>query len=237
MWSITQQQYYYNEARHTDCVDTWTCAAGRIGGDFIVRKSTQHTITAVLGDATGHGEVAAQIAAFVRPMIQRDVGTAQSSSLIQHWNRVVRRKLNKENRFVCLTMLQLDLRSRMLTILNCGNPDVLIRRANNGKVERFASTGMPLGIVDEHEWTPPVMQSTFLGMADYAFCFSDGVIDCLGEGGERYGLPRVCAAARYAFGPSPLQSLRQRLMRFQSPTAEQDDLSILVLGGRTRQVA
>ena len=208
--------------------------AGERGGDFIIRDSSDEKVTVVLADAAGHDEEAAAIAEFLRPIIARQIRFPLSESLIRHWHHLVQARSLETHRFVCLTILQLNLRTTALSVVNAGNPDVLIRRGR--RLFRFPSEGMPLGLIEDEFWRCPRIQRTFLGDSDYAFCFSDGVTDCVGAGGERYGLGRVCAAARLATGPSPLRSVRRGILQFRSPTADQDDLSLLVLAGG-RQVA
>ena len=220
----------------TSCVEAWTRLAGQRGGDFIVRNISDEKVTVVLADAAGHDEEAARIVEFLRPMIARQIRFPISESLIRFWHHLVQERSKDSNRFVCFTIMRLDRFTRDLTIVNAGNPDVIIRRGLGSRLDRFESTGMPLGIVEDAEWRCPLIQRTYLGINDYALCFSDGVTDCVGSGGERFGLGRVCRAAKVADGSSPLRSVRRGILRFASPTANQDDLSLLVLAGG-RQVA
>lgn len=226
---IAEKALYLDE-----CVEDWSRPAGPRSGDFILRDISDEKVTVVLADAAGHDEEAARLAACIRPIIGGQIRFPISQSLIRHWHHRVHKHATESFRFVCLTVLQLNRYSRELTIVNGGNPDVIIRRASGVRLDRFASTGMPLGIVEDDEWRCPSIQRTYLGRDDLAFCFSDGVTDCVGAGGERYGLGRICHAARNAEGPSPLGSMRRGLLNFASPTAHQDDLSLLVLAGGRR---
>ncbi|HWL93438.1 MAG TPA: PP2C family protein-serine/threonine phosphatase [Phycisphaerae bacterium] len=221
----------------SNCVESWTQAAGKRGGDFIIRHATPGMVTVVLADATGHGDKAAELTAYLQPIIAREIGCGLSPELLRRWHKLVYRRFSEQHRFVCITVLQLNLVTQSLTIANGGNPDLLIRRGLGRRVERYPSTGMPLGIVDESEWTPPEFQTTYLSSIDYAFCCSDGVTDCISPDGERFGLGRVCNAVQVAGTTSPLQAVRWGLLRFLSPLEDQDDLSILVLRGLQRQVA
>ena len=217
--------------QHTDCVEAWTRPAGKRGGDFIIRDINDEKVTVVLADAAGHDDEAARIAANLRPIITRQIRFPIARSLVKHWHHRVQEEARETFRFMCLTILQLNRYTRELTVINAGNPDVIIRRSPGLRLDRFASTGMPLGIVDDDEWRCPVIQRTYLGSHELAFCFSDGVTDCVGADGNRYGFRRVCRTARKVEGSSPLLSMRRGLLRFASPTAHQDDLSLLILAG------
>ena len=89
---------------------------------------------------------------------------------------------------------------------------------------------MPLGLLDDSDWLPPTAESTWLGAQDYVVGFTDGLVDCVGRDGNRFGLRRVCTALHGTPG-GVLRALRRGLLGFRSPTAEQDDVSMLVLSG------
>src|SRR5258708_6950361 len=112
----------------TNCVEAWTRLAGERGGDFFIPDFSDEKVTLVLADAAGHVEEAAAVAEYLRPIITRQIRLPLSESLIRHWHHLVQSRSLETHRFVCLTVLQLDLRTRALTVINAGNPDVLIRR-------------------------------------------------------------------------------------------------------------
>jgi serine phosphatase RsbU (regulator of sigma subunit) len=218
-------------------VESWSRPAGLRSGDFVLRREMPHMLTTVVADVAGHGEEAAQVAAYIRPIISREVEGLISIKMLRRWHKQVYRRFQVDNRFVCITLLQLNLDTQMLTIINAGNPDVLVHRGSSTSLERFMSTGMPLGLVASSEWIPPTIESTCLRSSDYVICFTDGVVDCLDAAGNRFGLGRVYSAVQTASARSPLRAVRRGLLRFWSPQADQDDLSILVMRGRHRVVA
>jgi serine phosphatase RsbU (regulator of sigma subunit) len=228
------------QTRHSYAVpgiESWCRSAGSSGGDFVMRHATDQVLTTVIADATGHDEQAAEVVSYIRPIIARELKNEITPALLRRWHKLVYRRFNNDNRFVCITLLQLDLATQMLTIVNAGNPDVLVHRGTSPNLERFSSTGMPLGLLDCDEWCPPQIQKTYLRHTDYAVCFTDGVVDCLNAAGARFGLSRIYSAVQTASLRSPMRAVRRGLLRFWSPEADQDDLSILVLRGRHRCVA
>lgn len=216
-------------------IRSWSRPAGLRGGDFILRNETAQSLTVLLGDACGHGDAGASVAAFLEPILKQEMAWGVDETMLRRWNRMVYRRFSVDNLFVCLTIVHLDFATQMLTVFNAGNPDVLIRRAAGG-VERYRGTGMPLGVLDDLEWRPPTAQCTRLNAHDYAVGFTDGLVDCVGRDGNRFGLRRVCTALHGKPG-SVLRSMRRSLSVFESPSAEQDDLSMLILWGGGRAAA
>ncbi|HKQ49576.1 MAG TPA: PP2C family protein-serine/threonine phosphatase [Phycisphaerae bacterium] len=216
-------------------IRSWSRPSGLRGGDFILRHETAQSLTVMLGDACGHGDAAAHVTAFLEPILKREMAGSVDETVLRRWNRMVYRRFSVDNFFVCVTMMHLDFGTQLLTMINAGNPDVLVRRAASG-VEHYRATGMPLGVLDDMEWRPPKAQCTRLGAHDYAVGFTDGLLDCVGRDGDRFGLRRVCTALHQRPG-GVLRAMRRSLRVFESPTAEQDDLSMLILCGGGRAAA
>ena len=229
-----------SSCRHlaSDYIESWSRLAGRRGGDFIVHRVDRDLVTVVLGDVCGHGEAAADVADDVRAMVARELDGVVSDDLLRRWHRQVFARHGDENLFVCITILQLNLRTQKLRIVNCGNPDLIVHREDGQRLDRFVSTGMPLGIVEEKDWSPPSFQWTYLDQRDYAMGISDGVVDYQRADSERFGLARICAALRSSTAcNSPLDEVRRRLLGFGPARGECDDLSMFVLRGARKRVA
>lgn len=224
-----------NQVDATMGIGFWSRPSGLRGGDFIIRRATADSWTAVLADASGHGERGARVADYLRPILQREIALGVNERALRRWNRLVYRSFHQDNSFVCITVVQLHLLTRRLTIHNGGNPELLLHRAA-GDLERYRSSGMALGILDDSEWIAPIAQSTRLGVEDYVVGFTDGLVDCVGRDGDRFGLRRVCTALHQRPG-GVLRSMRRSLRVFESPTAEQDDVSMLILCGGGRAAA
>lgn len=212
-----------------ETIEQWTAASNR--GDCILHRASGDVLRLLLADAAGHDENAARAIGFLRPLLERDLAFELSPRVYGRWSDAVHRRFSDEPMFVCFTAIELDRGSHRLTVANAGNPDLLVRRAN-GRVQRFPSSGMPLGIVAGHEWMPPTPQRTTLRDGDFAMCFSDGLVDRRGVNGDRFGLKRVCRAARTG-GRRVLRVLQDVIARFSCAGEHHDDLSVLLVGLRT----
>ena len=222
----------------SDYIESWSRLAGRRGGDFIIHRIHGDLVTVVLGDVCGHGEEAADAADGVRSMIARGLDGWVTEQVLRDWHREVFEQYGDEHLYACITILQLNLRSQHLRILNCGNPDLLVHRERGLRVDRYESNGMPLGIVEEKDWSPPSFRWTYLDQSDYALGISDGVVDYQRADQERFGLSRIFAALKSAgTRGSPLREIRRRLTGFGPARGECDDLSMFMLRGARQRVA
>lgn len=226
------------QSKSSDYIESWSKLAGRRGGDFIIHRIHGDLVTVVLGDVCGHGDEAADAADEIRNMISRGLSGWVTDETLRNWHREVFARHGDENLYACITILQLDVRTQKLRIVNCGNPDLLVRREQGLRLDRFESTGMPLGIVEDKDWSPPSFQWTYLKRSDFALGISDGVVDYQRADLERFGLSRICAALQTAnAGGSPLREVRRRLMGFGAARGDCDDLSMFMLRGARQRVA
>lgn len=222
----------------SDYIESWSRLAGRRGGDFIIHRIHGDLVTVVLGDVCGHGDEAADTADEVRELISRDLNGWVTENLLRAWHREIFSRYGDEHLYACMTILQLDLRSQRLRILNCGNPELLVQRKGGRRLDRYQSTGMPLGIVEEKDWSPPSFEWTHLDPSDYALGVSDGVVDYQRADRERFGISRIRSALQSAAdGASPLREVRRRLMGFGPAHGERDDLSMFMLRTPRQRVA
>lgn len=222
----------------SDYIESWSKFAGRRGGDFIIHRIQGDLVTVVFGDVCGHGDEAADTADEIRDMISRSLRGWVSEETLRDWHRIIFQRHGEEHLYACITILQLDLITQQLRILNCGNPALLVSREHGVRLDRFESNGMPLGIVDEKDWSPPSSQWTYLDQSDYALGISDGVIDFQRADLERFGLSRICAALTSSqAASSPLREVRRHLQGFGPARGECDDLTMFTLRASRKRVA
>lgn len=222
----------------SDYIESWSWLAGRRGGDFIIHRIDGDLVSVVLGDVCGHGDEAADTADSIRAMISRGLRGWVSEETLRGWHREVFYRYGDDHLYACITILQLDVRTQRLRVLNCGNPDLIVHRERGLRLDRFESNGMPLGIVEEKDWSPPSFQWTYLDRSDYALAISDGVVDYQRADRERFGLSRICSALQSAgAGDSPLEEVRRRLTSFGPARGERDDLTMFMLRATRQRVA
>ncbi|MFQ5590063.1 MAG: PP2C family protein-serine/threonine phosphatase [Phycisphaerae bacterium] len=214
----------------------WQRPAEEAGGDFIVTKEVGHTLRVFVGDIAGHGNSAARAVELIRPMIERDLGGTINEATLRRWSKAVGELL--PDRFVAMTCIQVDRDTGRATILNAGNPQAIILRRDRDSIEYVRSNGMPLGLVDEDEWRAPSSQTFTLAAGDELICFTDGLPDTLGVRDRgRFGVDRIVSALSDHAEHSPVQSLRHSVCAFADDSTDQDDVTVLWIGGATRWAA
>lgn len=114
-----------------------------------------------------------------------------------------------------------------IEISGAGHCPVLVAR--NSEVAYLESTGMPLGMFCDAEYS---VQKVTLRPGDCLFLFTDGVTETRDASGSEYGLDRLAKfiGQRYALSPDALAAAcLDELRAFSAGQARTDDLTIMAL--------
>jgi serine phosphatase RsbU (regulator of sigma subunit) len=210
-------------------LQSWSRPADAVGGDFIEAHWRGSVLRIWVADVTGHGFLAARLAGRVRRVLRRYFAAPVSPDMLRQASAEVYRVLEGE-RFLSVTVLECDTRTNRVTILNAGNPPVVVYRQRGSTLETAPSSGMPLGLVSDAEWQAPRPVQFRLAPGDQLLCFTDGLTDEPGRRG-RFGLRRVIRAFR-RHRRNVIDELAGRLAAFSDqprPGLEQDDVTVLCL--------
>lgn len=207
-------------------LDGWSVPAGDEGGDFVLTHWAAEALRVWIGDVTGHGAAAARASVAVRRILRPFVREPLSLRIMRRASELVYRALQGE-RFVAITALELHPCGNRAVIANAGNPAVLLHRPGARRVDRFQSTGMPLGLVRPDEWQPPGFALTYLEAGERFVCYTDGVADEPGRNGS-FGLRRIIRSLLRS-GDSVAADVGQRVSAFRDPRLERDDMTFLTI--------
>ncbi len=214
-------------------VTPWQKQADRQGGDFyLIHRTTNHT-RIFIGDVSGHGEDAAPFANKLRPWIQHHLANHMTVNTLRQWSSKVRRMM--PNRFVAFTCIQIDRQNATAEIFAAGNPDLIIRK-QDGTTTCLEANGMPLGLVDDHEWVSPQPQEIQIATQDEIVCFTDGLTDTTNKIDERFGFNRVLTSITAATNDC-VAAIRSAVRTFAESAIAQDDLTLLRIAPMTRKAA
>lgn len=206
--------------------EAWSRPAGECGGDFVILRRRASGLRAIVGDVSGHGDEAAGAAMRVWRRIQDDVDAELTPELLSSWNRAFLPLL--AGRFVCLTVCDACNSTHSLTVANCGNPEVLIRR-QAGRVDRVESRGTLLGMVEPRYWIAPIFVRTWVAPEDRVLCFTDGITDQFNQRREFFGIERV-SRVMGRVRSTPVRTLRRCIQAFSRVAAGfADDVTIVVM--------
>ena len=125
-----------------------------------------------------------------------------------------------------------DEESRTLHYANAGHPAPLLLRAASGALERLASNGIVIGLVEEASWRCDV---TRLDPGDVLLAFSDGLTEACDRHGEEFGENRAAEALR-RHACLPVEELMEAVVRdveeFAVEGPARDDLTVVVAKAR-----
>ncbi|MBK1734619.1 hypothetical protein CKO15_04825 [Halorhodospira abdelmalekii] len=207
--------------------------AAQLSGDILLasRRREDAARLFLIGDFTGHGIGAAigvpALAGAFYAAVERGVDSALLlGTLNEHLHRYLPR-----NMFLTATLIEVEnsAQQRRISVWNAGMPPPLL--IHNGQVvARFASTGLPLGILPESpdEAGGAVYFDPPPGARLYAY--SDGVVETRLKSGEWLGIEGLEGLLSQASPEQSFQRLTATLAHARRlPQANSDDMTLLEL--------
>lgn len=206
--------------------------ASEVGGDYYDILPVSGGALIGIGDVAGHG----LIAGVTMMMIQNIVGTlvrldpqASPRSMLMKLNDVlfenIRKRL-KSNEHATLTLMRYFDGGRC--VFAGAHEDMLIYRAKTKRCERVATPGTWVGAMKDVQ-KHMVDTEIAVNEGDTMVLYSDGITEARNQGGEQFGLDRVCDLIESEHANPQL--LIDRLMGSVdawSPVRE-DDLTLVIL--------
>ena len=209
----------------------WNKPADQTGGDYYGWKQLADGRTVfMLGDATGHGISAALMAATCHAYVQASI--AQDSDLdkiVSRINRLLCEDL-PSGKLITFVAGALDPGTGSIDLLSAGHAPLLLYSAAEDRVHSFEAHGVPFGIFGAMAYGPA--QKICLAPGDMLVLITDGFFEWTNATGEDFGFDRLHAAIRAArdLGAAEvISSLHAAVTRFAGDTAQQDDLTAVVL--------
>jgi sigma-B regulation protein RsbU (phosphoserine phosphatase) len=148
--------------------------------------------------------------------------------LVGRMNRYACTNSQDGRRFTTAWIAEYDPATRLLTYVNAGHNNPILRR-KTGAMERLEAGGMPLGIMDE---APYVSATVTLESGDWLAVFTDGVVEAENNNQEEYGEIRFMTMINAGVMLSPemmLNSIMVDLDRFTGDAAQHDDITCMLL--------
>ncbi|HHJ13773.1 MAG TPA: response regulator [Gammaproteobacteria bacterium] len=196
-------------------------------GDLLLaRRTPWGALRVMLGDFTGHGLPAA---VGCLPTAEIFYGMTKKgfhvSELVAELNRKLYRILPR-GIFCAAAVIELDSKSRHITVWNGGLPRLLlVDSAGGGRRKHFDSTHLALGILDPDHFDAGTEQYP-VRPQDSLIAYTDGVIETENPQGDLYGEHRLKEALRRD-GASCFQRIRQDLAQFRAGADQFDDYTLI----------
>lgn len=200
-------------------------------GDFFAfRLRGPKRLVAVIGDACGHGQDAANLLPGVLRRLEEAAGGVDEAAgaferpgfLLSYLNRGLAGELSSD-RFVTLAAIEIDAQARTLTVANAGHVPAFLRRAS-GEVQIVGhASGPPLGILDEATYFDETYR---IDSGDVLLLMTDGVLEAVET--DLTDMPTLAALVGQGFGSSG--AVHGRLLAQLAARLEQrvpDDMTLL----------
>lgn len=163
--------------------------ASEVGGDYFdyLQLGNDH-LGVVVGDVSGHGMSAGLIMAMAKSAIHTHIRADSRPGLLLPRLGEMLLEMSAPNQYMTMVFALLDPASRRLHYINAGHHFPLHYRLAERRVERLASTGPPLGLLDAPPGKPRGRQ---LQPGDVLAFYSDGLVEAFNADDEEYGVERL----------------------------------------------
>jgi serine phosphatase RsbU (regulator of sigma subunit) len=208
----------------------WPAAA--TGGDYFdYLNLPDGRLGLVIGDVTGHGLGPALLMASTRAYLRSFSRThGEAATILSLANRVLAEDVT-DGRNVTLLLGELDCRSGSFRFASAGHyPPGFILDRNGAPRTRLESTGLPLGVLAEGEYT--ARPATRLEPGEVLVLLTDGVIEAESPAGGRFGDPRVLEvvrANRHRCAREIVEALYRSVREFSHNGPQVDDITLMVV--------
>lgn len=210
--------------------------AEEVGGDYYDVLKNGNRLKIGIGDVTGHGLESGVLMLMVQSVARalQEAGNTDAVKFLTDLNsalfkNIVRTKIDKH-----LTLAFLDYDGKEM-ILSGQHEEVVIVRAN-GDVERIDTMdlGMPIGLEADISAFIKTREIAF-ATGDLILLHTDGVTEAANDGGELFGIERLCREARRLKDQSAekvVSGIVAALMRFVGSQKIYDDITLLAVRHR-----
>lgn len=201
--------------------------ASEVGGDYYDFDLAENgTLTAIVGDATGHGMQAGTMVATLKGLFTHCSREEQLESLLDQMAATLRR-IGLPRMLVAVGLARL--KGRRLELVGAGLPPALIYRAASHDVEQVSLDGIPLG---GRMQSPVVRSEKELEPGDAVVLMTDGLPELLNEAQEELGYDRVVVAMA-KLGAESAESiasgLRTLAREWAGEQGNQDDVTLVAM--------
>jgi sigma-B regulation protein RsbU (phosphoserine phosphatase) len=167
--------------------------ANHVGGDLFQYFHTPDKLSLALADVTGHAmEAAIPVVMFCGVLrSQLELGSSLEA-LFDRLNRSLYATLTGHT-FVCFTLGELEISTRILRLSNSGCPYPYHYRASSGEVVELRVNAYPLGIRPDTRYPVIAVQ---LEPGDWVVFCSDGIVEAANAAEELFGFERLAGVIR-----------------------------------------
>jgi len=211
-----------------------TRPANTVAGDYydvFARPATggDETFLIAIADVAGKSVPAAMLMATFQASLKTLSATPGTlTELVGRMNQYACSNSQNGRRFTTAFIAEYTPATRTLTYVNAGHNNPILRRPT-GAIERLATGGVPLGIM---EGSPYSSETVTLRPGDWLVIFTDGVVEAENKAQQEYGEERLMVMLHSGVALTPamlLNTIMADLDRFAGDAPQHDDVTLMLL--------
>ena len=206
--------------------------ATQVGGDFYqYHNVSDKRWTLTLADVTGHGMEAAIPGVLMSGILDNFIESGLPPFEICHrLNNSLHRVLPKRT-FVCFSLVDLNLETGKLCVINGGCPYPYVYRAKHEEIDELVLDAFPLGLRTSADYTSAELT---LAPGDCIILCSDGVIEALNTTGDVFGFEKTKSSflegcRTYLDGGEIINHIFTSLASHTGSAEQDDDQTVVIL--------
>jgi PAS domain S-box-containing protein len=217
-----------------------TIPSQRIDGDFYdFFRHENECLDVIVADVMGKGVPAALLAGATKSNVlealchlmamSRDGGLPAPKEIVTLAHADMVRQLIDLDSFVTLSYARLDLKRRVLDLVDCGHTGMLVVRGKTGACEMVHGDSLPLGIREGEIFDQVAVP---FEPGDLFLFYSDGITDMRNGRGDLFGLDRLveCVRNNRSLEPESLvDAVRKAAVAFAESDRPTDDLTCVAV--------
>src|SRR5205085_4790566 len=208
--------------------------ARQVSGDYFdYIKVDDERLGVAIADVSGKGVPASLIMAICRSVLRSQaIGNRSPADVLQKVNRQLYPDI-KEDMFISVAYLILDLASGAVTQARAGHDAPLLYKARTGAISPLKTPGMVVGIDSGDVFDRLTIDAAVeLERDDFILLYTDGITAALDSEGNEFGLERTIASIKSS-AKEGAQAIVTRLIddlrNFVGSTPQNDDITLIVI--------
>ncbi len=201
--------------------------ATEVGGDYYdFNVGLDGTLTAAIGDATGHGMKAGTIVSMAKALFDSNSSRLDMKTFFVQSSATLK---GIELGRLMMAFMMIKINNHNLEICNAGMPPLFIYRKQSKQVEEILLKGMPLGAMKNF---PYEIRETEISAGDTLLLFSDGLPELKNENEELFGYNRVNKSFKSVAENQPeeiISYLKEEAARWLNDKEPDDDVTFVVI--------
>ncbi len=173
-----------------------------IGGDFYDVQPINGGLAIMLGDVAGKGIPAAMLTALIHATLKSESQHhTHPGGLLSSINHLIYGELDRSETFITAFLAVLQTDPLQLDYASAGHTTTLLWRSQHEDVVQFPSTGLPLGVSPDIQFT---QQQISFDRGDVLLLYSDGITEAENAQGRVFGTQALIDLLMAGY-PAPLE--------------------------------